>query len=113
MKSSNTWDVGAHTVDHFSVGTLSPSAGITQIKNSIDKISKELKSDELPLFSFPEGQSFDMPVYAVKYLRNLGFKTAPSAISGKNFLSKLSNAKPMRLRRYLVGFEGLDFPWQF
>lgn len=113
MKSSNTWDVGAHTVDHFSLGTLSPSAGITQIKNSIDKIAKELKSDELPLFSFPEGQSFDMPVYSVKYLRNLGFKTAPSAISGKNYLSKLSNAKPMRLRRYLVGFEGLDFPWQF
>lgn len=113
MKSSNTWDIGAHTVDHFSLGTLSPSAGISQVKNSIEKISKELNNDELPLFSFPEGQRFDMPVYAVKYLRDLGFKTAPSAMSGKNFLLKLLNTKPVHLKRYLVGFEGLDFPWQF
>ena len=107
MSSSTIWEIGAHTLDHYS-----PTLGIEQIKQSMNKVRQELNIDGVPLFSYPEGREFDMPLYAVKYLKNIGLRTAPSALAGRNILSKFSTKRAMRLKRYLVGFESLSFPWQ-
>lgn len=112
MNSSTIWEIGAHTLDHYSLGVLSPTLGIEQIKQSMNKVRQELNIDGVPLFSYPEGREFDMPLYAVKYLKNIGLRTAPSALAGRNILSKFSTKRAMRLKRYLVGFESLSFPWQ-
>jgi peptidoglycan/xylan/chitin deacetylase (PgdA/CDA1 family) len=112
MSSSNIWEIGAHTLDHYSLGVLSPTLGTEQIKQSIYKVRQELNIDYVPLFSYPEGREFDMPLYAVKFLKNIGLRTAPSALEGHNILTKLSTKRAMRLKRYLVGFESLSFPWQ-
>ncbi len=112
MGSSTIWEIGAHTLDHYSLGVLSPAVGIEQIKQSINKVRQELDIDSVPLFSYPEGREFDMPPYAVKYLKDIGLRTAPSALAGNNILTKLSTKRAMRLKRYLVGFESLSFPWQ-
>ena len=112
MSSSNIWEIGAHTLDHYSLGVLSPTLGIEQIKQSINKVRQELSIDYVPLFSYPEGREIDMPLYAVKFLNNIGLRTAPSALEGHNILTKLSTKRAMRLKRYLVGFESLSFPWQ-
>lgn len=112
MSSSTIWEIGAHTLDHYSLGVLSPELGTEQIKQSINKVRQELNIDGVPLFSYPEGRGFDMPPYAVKYLKNIGLRTAPSALAGRNIFTKLSTKRAMRLKRYLVGFESLNFPWQ-
>ena len=111
MNSTNVWDIGAHTEDHYSLGTLSPRDGIKQIKNSLLKVKTELAYDGYPLFSYPEGRNFDIPGYAIQFLRSIGFNTAPSANPGKNYITRFSSKNAMKLKRYLVGFENLDFPW--
>jgi len=111
MNSTKVWDIGAHTEDHYSLGTLLPSEGIRQIHNSLLKVKTELAIDKYPLFSYPEGRNFDIPNYATKFLKHIGLNTAPSANPGKNNLTKFSTNKAMKLKRYLVGFENLDFPW--
>ena len=112
MNSSGVWGIGAHTENHYSLGTLQQRDGIKQITNSLLKVKTELSSNVLPLFSYPEGRDFDMPNYAIKFLRSIGLKTAPSANPGKNYITKFSKYKAMKLKRYLVGFENLDFPWE-
>jgi peptidoglycan/xylan/chitin deacetylase (PgdA/CDA1 family) len=112
MKSSKIWEIGAHTVDHYSLGTVSSRVGIAQIKDSIFKLSQEVETSDLPLFSYPEGQNFDIPSYAVDCLNSLGIKSSPSAIAGKNMISRFRTKRAMFLKRYLVGFENLDFPWK-
>jgi peptidoglycan/xylan/chitin deacetylase (PgdA/CDA1 family) len=111
MNSTSVWDIGAHTENHYSLGTLQQRDGIKQITSSLLKVKTELSSDVLPLFSYPEGHNFDIPNYAIKFLRSIGLKTAPSANPGKNYITKFSKYKAMKLKRYLVGFENLDFPW--
>jgi peptidoglycan/xylan/chitin deacetylase (PgdA/CDA1 family) len=111
MNSTNVWDIGAHTEDHYSLGTLAPSDGIKQIKNSLLKVKSELAYDGYPLFSYPEGRNFDIPGYAIQFLRSIGFNTAPSSNPGKNYITRISTKNAMKLKRYLVGFENLDFPW--
>jgi peptidoglycan/xylan/chitin deacetylase (PgdA/CDA1 family) len=112
MHSSNIWEIGAHTVDHYSLGVLSPRVGINQIRNSVNRVKDELNIDYAPLFSYPEGREFDMPLYASEFLKDIGLKSAPSALPGRNNLTKLSKKRAMRLKRYLVGFESLSFPWK-
>ena len=111
MNSSGVWDIGAHTENHYSLGTLQKRVGVKEIINSLLKVKTELSSDVLPLFSYPEGHNFDIPNYAVKFLRSIGLKTAPSANPGRNHINRFSNYKAMKLKRFLVGFEKLDFPW--
>jgi peptidoglycan/xylan/chitin deacetylase (PgdA/CDA1 family) len=112
MNSSGVWDIGAHTEKHYSLGTLNRHDGIKQINDSILKVKTELRSNVLPLFSYPEGRDFDMPKYAIKFLRSIGLKSAPSANPGENYITKFSKYKAMKLKRYLVGFENFDFPWE-
>jgi peptidoglycan/xylan/chitin deacetylase (PgdA/CDA1 family) len=112
MNSSGVWGIGAHTENHYSLGTLNQHDGIKQITDSLLKVKTELRSDLLPLFSYPEGRDFDMPKYAIKFLRSIGLKSAPSANPGENYITKFSKYKAMKLKRYLVGFENLDFPWE-
>lgn len=112
MNSSGVWGIGAHTENHYSLGTLNQHDGIKQITDSLLKVKTELRTDLLPLFSYPEGRDFDMPKYAIKFLRSIGLKSAPSANPGENYIRKFSKYKAMKLKRYLVGFENLDFPWK-
>jgi hypothetical protein len=65
MNSSGVWGIGAHTENHYSLGTLQQRDGIKQITNSLLKVKTELSSNVLPLFSYPEGRDFDMPNYAI------------------------------------------------
>jgi peptidoglycan/xylan/chitin deacetylase (PgdA/CDA1 family) len=112
MNFSGVWGIGAHTENHYSLGTLNQHDGIKQITDSLLKVKTELRSNVLPLFSYPEGRDFDMPKYAIKFLRSIGLKSAPSANPGENYITKFSKYKAMKLKRYLVGFENLDFPWE-
>jgi peptidoglycan/xylan/chitin deacetylase (PgdA/CDA1 family) len=112
MHDSGIWEIGAHTVDHFSLGVLTPANGIEQITRSISDIKKALNTKEPVLFSYPEGLKFDMPKYSVDYLNEIGLKSAPSALAGTNYISKLYSGNRMCLKRILVGFESLNFPWK-
>jgi hypothetical protein len=52
-----------------------------------------------------------MPSYAVETLKDSGLHSAPSAIPGFNDMTLFSSESFFRLRRYMVGFEDLPFPW--
>ena len=111
MKNSGIWEIGAHTVHHHSLGSLGFLRGQQEIRKSLVRVAKETKSSEVPLFSYPEGQSKDIPKYAIDYLRKMGLKSAPSAEPGQNLLPFEEADNYLRLRRILVGFENTPFPW--
>lgn len=111
MKNSGVWEVGAHTQSHNSLGLLSVSEGRYEIVDSMNKVAEELGGNHPPLFSYPEGQERDMPEYAIDTLKKLGLSSAPSAIYGMNEMPFTSSINYLKLRRYMVGFEGLAFPW--
>jgi peptidoglycan/xylan/chitin deacetylase (PgdA/CDA1 family) len=112
LKNSTLWEIGAHTLSHNSLGTLSKFDGEMEILESMQQVCGEVGVTFPPLFAYPEGQNFDIPIYAVDILQGSGLSTAPSAISGTNQLPFDSRDGFYRLRRYLVGFENIEFPWQ-
>jgi peptidoglycan/xylan/chitin deacetylase (PgdA/CDA1 family) len=111
MSKTDIWEIGAHTLSHNSLGTLSEADGKREIMGSMLKVSNEVRLSHPPLFSYPEGQEFDLPSYAVKTLQESGLHSAPSAIPGLNEMPFSSSESFFRLRRYMVGFEDLPFPW--
>ena len=111
MKNSGIWEIGAHTVHHYSLGSLGFLRGQREIRQSLVRVAKETKSSEVPLFSYPEGESKDIPKYALDYLRKMGLKSAPSAEPGQNLFPFEEANNYLRLRRILVGFENMAFPW--
>lgn len=111
MSKTGIWEIGAHTLSHNSLGTLSEADGKSEIMCSMSKVRHELGLSHPPLFSYPEGQELDMPSYAVKTLKDSGLHSAPSAIPGFNDMTLSSSESFFRLRRYMVGFEDLPFPW--
>ena len=60
------------------------------------------------LFSYPEGQQTDYDETVIGVLKDLNLKHAPSAIAGTN---RLLETDPFALRRRMVGFEALLFPF--
>lgn len=112
MSGSGIWDIGAHTVNHLSLGSISEDEGRVEIEDSINKVIHEVKAVETPLFSYPEGQLYDMPEYAVDFIKNKGLFSAPSAIPGHNLIVDIKTFSFHKLRRFMVGFEGLYFPWR-
>lgn len=112
MYQSGIWEIGAHTVDHYSLGVLLSDAGKHQVAESLYEVKKELGLKHTPLFSYPEGQRHDIPKYAVDFLKQIGLNSAPSAIAGKNYISRSFHRNRMSLRRYMVGFESSPFPWK-
>lgn len=112
MKNSGLWEIGAHTMNHNSLGSLPSRKGKEEIVGSMKKVAQELGGTYPPLFSYPEGKKQDIPPYAINVLKKLGLSTAPSAIDGINEIPFKSPTDYFRLLRCMVGFEGLIFPWQ-
>ena len=112
MKNSGVWEIGAHTIHHNSLGSMGFIRGQHEIRNSLAKVAKETKSSEVPLFSYPEGLSKDIPKYATDYLKKMGLKSAPSAEQGENLFPFEEADNYLKLRRTLVGFENMPFPWK-
>lgn len=112
MQNSGLWEVGAHTLNHDSLGTISNNDIKSEIIGSILKVSQEIGGRHTPLFSYPEGQEGDIPSLAIDTLKDLGLNSAPSAIYGKNQLPFKCSSEYFKLRRCMVGFEGLIFPWR-
>lgn len=112
MQNSGLWEVGAHTMSHNSLGLLLDHEVKQEIVGSILKVTQELRGKYPPLFSYPEGQDQDIPSYAINILKESGLHSAPSAIEGMNSFSSDYATDFFRLRRDMVGFEGIAFPWQ-
>jgi hypothetical protein len=108
------WSMGSWCT-HFesdSLGTISNNDIKSEIIGSILKVSQEIGGRHTPLFSYPEGQEGDIPSLAIDTIKDLGLNSAPSAIYGKNQLPFKSSSEYFKLRRCMVGFEGLIFPWR-
>jgi peptidoglycan/xylan/chitin deacetylase (PgdA/CDA1 family) len=112
MKTSGLWEIGAHTMNHNSLGLLPSREVKEEIVGSMKKVNQELGGTYPPLFSYPEGKKQDIPSYAIDVLKRVGLSTAPSAIGGINEIPFNCPTDYFNLLRNMVGFEGLSFPWQ-
>lgn len=112
MQNSGLWEIGAHTMSHNSLGSLLDHEVRYEIFGSIQKVTQELRGGYPPLFSYPEGQDRDIPSSAINILKESGLHSAPSAIEGMNLLSSEYATDYFKLHRYMVGFDGIAFPWR-
>lgn len=99
-------EIGGHTVNHKILSLIPIAEAEQEIVDSRNHLEKEL-GHEIDLFSYPEGQSHHYNDAVIEVLKRNNFVCSPSAIFGTN----LPGADPFHLRRIMVGFMGIAFPF--
>jgi peptidoglycan/xylan/chitin deacetylase (PgdA/CDA1 family) len=99
MRQSGLYDFGGHTVNHEILSHLNRAGKEKEIFEAKETLEREL-SEQIPLFSYPEGQENHFDPETIEVLKSAGFSCSPSAIFGVNTLTT-SN---YYLRRNMVGF---------
>jgi len=106
IASCDLFSVGAHTVDHVSLGRADNITASWQIRTSIAEVGRQLGSGCIH-FAYPEGQENDVNEYSKNEVKRSGVICAPTAISGQNCPV---STDPFYIKRIMVGFEGRKIP---
>jgi peptidoglycan/xylan/chitin deacetylase (PgdA/CDA1 family)/folate-dependent phosphoribosylglycinamide formyltransferase PurN len=101
------FEVGSHTVNHVDLGTVSGAEAQWEIEESKRKLEAEL-GEATDLFSYPYGRINQCTEENRRRVRDLGFRTCPSACGGV----VEPGADPFHLRRIGVSPWYLS-PYQF
>jgi len=100
------YEVGGHSVNHEILAYLSPSELETEVATCLGDLEREL-GHPVDLFSYPEGQAHHYSDAVIETLKRYGVVISPSAIDGGNS----AGMDPFHLRRTMVGFMGVPFPF--
>ena len=106
MDCNKLFEIGAHTVNHVILTYVDLKKAQKEIIDSKKVLEKQLKHT-IDLFSYPEGQKNHYNDEIIQILKNNGFICSPSAIWGDN----LSGDDPFHLKRIMVGFSNIEFPY--
>ena len=98
--------LGGHTHSHNIMSRMDDATLADEIDTSLDLLARHL---DRPIrhYSYPEGQSTHYDERVVQALRARGVVCSPSAITGLN----PPGISPFHLRRVMVGFGGMPFPF--
>ena len=106
MHDSNLFTIGGHSLYHDILSTMENHHLRREIRSSLDLLENNLNTT-INHYSYPEGQNNHYGSKTIKILKEFGIKCSPSAIVGLNtYKTDLFN-----LRRIMVGFMGLPFPF--
>lgn len=100
------YEVGGHTHDHEIFSRLSRDEKKHQVEKCLSMLRERAEIDA-DLFSYPEGQEDHFDEETIMLLKNFGIIACPTAIHGFN----KSKDDIFHLKRVMVGFNGVKFPW--
>ena len=93
LKNNPLFNVGGHSHEHLSLGSLNDKQLSAQIQKSFSLFKKRINLN-LEHYSYPEGRKIDYNKLVISKLKFRGIKLCPSAIEGKNnFNTDLFNLK--------------------
>ncbi|MBN07654.1 MAG: polysaccharide deacetylase [Rhodospirillaceae bacterium] len=98
--------IGAHTLYHDVLRNQPEKDMYATIQLSLDLLSYNLQHS-IHHFSYPEGQAAHYDQKVIDYLKRVGVVCSPSAIVGLN----PAGSDPFHLKRIMVGFDGMPFPY--
>ena len=87
-------DFGAHTLDHPILSHVGPEEARRQVRGSKERVESELDR-EVTLFAYPNGRAADFNETTKTILREEGFSSAATTITGSND----DATDPLELRR--------------
>ena len=100
------FDIGGHSVNHEILSFLSEE----EIKHEVEESIRCLESvtgKKIDLYSYPEGQRHHYNDMVISILKKNGIEICPSAVHGINE----GKTSPFHLKRVMVGFESVKFPY--
>ena len=106
LYDNSLFTVGGHSMYHNILSYKTYIEMEEDIRSSIDLLETNLKSS-ICHFAYPEGEAHHYNNDVIDVLRKYGILCSPTAIPGLNSL----NTDPFHLRRIMVGFNGLSFPF--
>ncbi len=83
IQNNSLFNIGGHSHNHISLGSLSPKEVDYQINKSFYLFKKRAKI-ELKHYSYPEGQEIDYNNSIIKKLKKKNIKFCPTAVPGVN-----------------------------
>jgi len=97
---------GGHTHSHNIMSRMDDDTLCDEIETSLGLLRRHL---DRPIhhYSYPEGQPTHYDARVISALQARGVVCSPSAVTGLN----LVGASPFHLRRVMVGFGGMPFPF--
>lgn len=99
--------VGSHSHSHNVLSQISPEVLRDEVGRSLKILTERLGRPTLH-FSYPEGRPEHYNEAVIRELKSHGVICSPSAICGLN----PAGADPFHLRRVMVGFDGMPFPYE-
>ena len=106
MNSNKLFCVGGHSLYHDILAYLSLKRLKKEIQISIKLLEYHL-GEKIRHYSYPEGQKEHFNLTTINLLKSNGIICCPSAIMGFNTL----RTDPFRLKRIMVGFSDIPFPY--
>lgn len=98
--------IGGHSLYHNILSSLDDRALELEIRGSLDLLESNL-GERPKHYSYPEGQAHHYDERTVSLLKAEGIVCSPSAMCGLND----PHDDPFHLRRIMVGFEQIPFPF--
>ena len=99
--------IGGHSHNHEILSNLPEDLMKKEINTCIKLLSAKLKK-KINHFSYPEGLNHHFNEKVIKFLKNKGITTCPTAINGVNIL----NQDLFRLKRIMIGMNKIKFPFK-
>jgi len=102
----NGIEIGGHGLYHDILGHMEPEEQDAEIQTTKGLLQANLWRP-VTQFSYPEGQDGHFNDNTIYSLKRYGFTASPTAIDGVNDRT----TDPFHLRRVMVGFNGIPFPF--
>tara|TARA_B100000519_G_C14260974_1_gene447946 strand:- start:1024 stop:2001 length:978 start_codon:yes stop_codon:yes gene_type:complete len=106
MHSNELFIIGGHSLYHDILTNFEGEQLEREIRKSIEILELNLNS-KIQHYSYPEGQKEHYNEESIKILKDCGIICSPSAIVGLNKMEQ----DLFNLRRVMVGFNSLPFPF--
>jgi peptidoglycan/xylan/chitin deacetylase (PgdA/CDA1 family) len=106
MDRNKLFIIGGHSMYHDILTALSDEQMREDVETSIEVMENKL-GHKITHYSYPEGQKHHYSNKVISVLKSKGIKCSPSAVCGLNDVTE----NPFHLKRIMVGFSGLPFPY--
>ncbi len=105
--ANDGFDVGAHTVTHADLGTLSEPEIRREVENSRDALTSELGGEPVSLFAYPYGGKENITESGRRIIQDAGFQCCLSCFGG----TVTAASDPYSLNRVAIS-EWYTHPYQ-
>ena len=109
MSNNPLFIIGGHSLYHDILSSFATEEKLAEDLHLSIKLLEYHMNKQVTHYAYPEGQAHHYNETVIRLLKEMGIVCSPSAIDGINYdgLYDLFN-----LRRVMVGFNGIPFPWK-